>query len=605
VLLEDGARPAYVVTFLAWSLVLLFADQFRRVGHWGPVSVWHGRSRLGVGSAATTRSARRLAAASLGIAAFFPWLLPGFSAGGILQINGSQGARFISIDPIVDIRPQLISNSPVELFTVQSSRAAYWRFLALDQFDGRLWKSSNIQASGSNFIASAFLPSNNRVDTGGSPSALTEVDQRFQFERLTQPWLPAAYDPVAVAIQGAVARYDPEGQFLVAPNGTFQGFTYQVRSQLVAPSPTALDALPPMSGPEVQRYTRLPPDTPRMIYDIAHRLADSAENPYRKTLAIQDYLKSFRYDIRVRPGHGLNDILYFLTSARAGYCEQFAGSMAVMLRALGIPARVAVGFTPGTYDPKEKVYRVTSQNAHAWVEVLFPKYGWLAFEPTPTRNNPVASPYVSAGSIVPGVSSAGCPNPPCSNKPAGKGQGARRGGGNTRRVGIDEGVPRNGLPVGAPFNYRPPPSRLDRWRGFALRILLGVVVLLGLSIPVVKWGRRRVILARARQPRDRILAAYEVLTQQTADLGLGRRTDETPIEYQTRLKRRLPTLDGPLDLLTRLTTEAAYADHAVERAEAEKAFASARRVIREVRRATGRLTRLVGLFRLERYALPR
>jgi transglutaminase-like putative cysteine protease len=545
--------------------------------------------------------------ASLGVAAFFPWLLPGFSAGGILQINGSQGAKFISIDPIVDIRPQLISNSPVELFTVQSDRAAYWRFLALDQFDGRLWKASNLQAAGGNYIANAFLPSNNQVDPQQVGTAQTQVDQRFQFVRLTQPWLPAAYDPVAVSIQGAVARYDPEGQFLVAPNGTYQGFTYQIRSELVAPSPAQLDALPPIAGPEVSRYTKLPADTPRQIFDIAHRLADSAENPYRKVLAIQDYLKAFRYDIRVRPGHGLNDILYFLTNARAGYCEQFAGSMAVLLRALGIPARVAVGFTPGTYDARNKVYRVTSQNAHAWVEVLFPTYGWLAFEPTPTRNNPVASAYVSAGSVAPGTGVIGCsesdPTKCGNNKQRGR-NGARTRG-NTRRVGVDEGVPRTGLPVGGPLDFTPPRSGIGRWRSQALRLLAGILVVLGLSIPVVKWARRRVTLMRAHGPRDRVLAVYDVMTQQAADLGLGRRSDETPLEYGARLKLRVPALDGPLDLLTRLTTEAAYADRAVEPAEADTAFASARRVIRDVRRATGRLTRLVGLFRLERYALPR
>src|SRR2546422_5484974 len=146
-LLEDGAQLIYTIPFLAAALAMLFADGFRRVGHWGPVTVWHGRSKFGVGSVSTTRTARRVAAACLGVAWLFPWVLPGFTSNGILNINGGQNSKFVSIDPIVDIRPALLNTRPVELFTVRSPRAAYWRFLSLDTFDGRLWKSSNLEAS--------------------------------------------------------------------------------------------------------------------------------------------------------------------------------------------------------------------------------------------------------------------------------------------------------------------------------------------------------------------------------------------------------------------------------------------------------------------------
>src|SRR4029077_19255830 len=88
---DDGVRPAYVVLFLASAFGVLFADSLRRVAQWGPVTLWHGRGRLRVGSITTTRAARRVAVACLGIAAFAPWLLPGFRHGGLLQINGQQG----------------------------------------------------------------------------------------------------------------------------------------------------------------------------------------------------------------------------------------------------------------------------------------------------------------------------------------------------------------------------------------------------------------------------------------------------------------------------------------------------------------------------------
>ena len=88
---------------------VLFADSLRRVGQWGPVTLWHGRGRLRFGSVTTTRAARRVAVACLGIAAFAPWLLPGFRHDGLLKINGEQG-QHVSIDPIVDIRPALLSS---------------------------------------------------------------------------------------------------------------------------------------------------------------------------------------------------------------------------------------------------------------------------------------------------------------------------------------------------------------------------------------------------------------------------------------------------------------------------------------------------------------
>jgi transglutaminase-like putative cysteine protease len=609
ILLEDGARPAYVISFLAGSLGLLFADGFRRVGHWGPVSVWHGRSRFGVGSATTTRSARRLAYACLGIAAFFPWVLPGFKAGAILDVHGGQASKFVSIDPIVDIRPALLNTTPIPLFVVRSDRAAYWRFLSLDVFDGRLWKASNLQATDGPLVANG--PVSHDTPSVQNAKSVSYLHQRFVFDRLTQPWLPAAYDPVAVTLQGLVARYDARSQVLFAPNGTFKGFTYDVESRLVVPTPEELDAEPLATGPDVAPFTALPADMPKQIIDIAHRLTDREPTTYGKIIAIQRYLRDFKYDIRAKPGHGVNDILYFLTNSKTGYCEQFSGSMAVLLRALHIPARVAVGFTPGILDPRVGGYRVTTQNAHAWVEAYFPDFGWLAFEPTPTRSNPVANSYVIPP--VPAGGRAGC----SSLDPAQC--GSNNGGGFTPgpkpgeninpkrpRIGRGEDNPITGPNAGNPLDFapaQPPPP--DRWRTLVLEGLLALGVLIVLLIPVAKWGSRRSILMRARSPKDRVLATFDVMSQRAADVGLGRRQDETLGEYQARLRQRVPALDGSFDKLTELTSRAAYSEEGVERDQAERASTWSRAVVREIRKATSVGSRVIGLFRLERFALPR
>ena len=95
----------------------------------------------------------------------------------------------------------------------------------------------------------------------------------------------------------------------------------------------------------------------------------------------------------MRQPKGVNDLLYFLTTSHRGYCEQFAGTMAVLLRALGLPARVAVGFTPGHVPERHPLLRRHHAERAQLGRGGVPGYGWLAFEPTPTRSNPVASLY--------------------------------------------------------------------------------------------------------------------------------------------------------------------------------------------------------------------
>ncbi len=609
VLLEDGFRPPYTIPFLLAALALLFADSFRRVGHWGPVTVWHGRSRFGLGSASTSRTARRVAFLSLGIAAFAPWILPGFHSNGILDVHGNNSESFVSINPIVDIRPALLNTKPIELFRVQTpppnGRPAYWRFLALDRFDGRLWKASDLEAASGPLIASGFLDSNANQPRGLGPPTVTVLHQRFDLERLTQPWLPSAFNPVSITVRGSVVRYDAEGQFLVAPSGTYKGYTYDVDSELVVPTPQDLnlDAVP--TGPEAARYTALPSTMPPQIAAIAHRWTDDQPTMYLKVLAIQNHLLRFRYDIRVKPGHSSSDILRFLTQTKAGYCEQFAGSMAVLLRSLGIPARVAVGFTPGTFDANRNQWVVTSQNAHAWVEVLFPRFGWLPFEPTPTRSNPVATPY-SSYQAAPTGGAPGCADPKnCSlGRTGALGITREPGLDSRRRAGQLEG-PNSGSGAEGRGFLAPPRSAADRWKGRALAGVLLLAVAVGLSIPLSKWARRRFVLARAAGDRDRVLASFRIMTEEAADLGLGRRADETPAEYRARLRVAVPALDGSMDLLTRLTTRAAYSNEDLSPREAEEATASARSVIREIRGEVGPRVRLLGLFRIERFSLPR
>lgn len=136
-----------------------------------------------------------------------------------------------------------------------------------------------------------------------------------------------------------------------------------------------------------QRYLGLPPSVSPRTTELARTITASASDPYESARAIEAYLRSsIVYDESVSAPAADADIVdYVLFERQRGYCEYYASAMAVMLRTLGIPSRVVVGFYPGDYDEVQGGYLYVQRNAHAWVEVFFPGYGWVPFEPTSSR----------------------------------------------------------------------------------------------------------------------------------------------------------------------------------------------------------------------------
>ena len=131
----------------------------------------------------------------------------------------------------------------------------------------------------------------------------------------------------------------------------------------------------------------MPADIPAEVIEQAFAVTAGATTPYDKALALQNWFRNeFTYDLNVQSGHSDDAILSFLR-IRRGYCEQFAGTFGVMARAIGLPSRVAVGFTKGELK-RDGLYHVYGRNAHAWPEVWFDGVGWVLFEPTPGRGAP-------------------------------------------------------------------------------------------------------------------------------------------------------------------------------------------------------------------------
>lgn len=611
IILQEGARPFYVLVFLASAIAVLFADGLRRVRQWGPITAWQGRHRLRFGTTTSLRGARWVAAVSLAIAVFIPGILPGYQATGLVHVRGDPTTAHVSIDPIVQIRASLLLSQPIPLFTVRTNEAAYWRFLTLDRFNGKAWDSSNRDAVGGRQVIAGPVEPEVEVN---APARTRFLTQHYEFLRLRQLWLPAASEPIEYR-GPRPARYNPDSGALVVPGGASTEFSYDVKSREVVPTEKDLDAIASLDASAPGRYTDLPRGMPHLaeVTQVARQLTRGAQTPYRKVLAIQNYLRNpryFTYREDVPAGQAADDVLEFLTVTRAGYCEQFAGTMAVLLRTLGIPARVAVGFTPGIVQGrqgKSAVYRVTSNQAHAWVEVLFPNFGWLPFEPTPTRFNAAAAPY--AFPLPPSTGSGGATPRKFCQRPVG-GRPYAEPGLTCANVRSGQTRPPEAIPTfgGEPRGTTPGPTSTPQGRGARTLIWLGIlalVVLILVAIPAVKASRRRVLLARANTPGERVLAAFGVLAEQATDVGLGRKPAETLREYRSRLASSVQGLDGALEDLSSLAGRAAYSDRSLSNEEAERARSSARTVARMIRRSVGVEKRVAGWFRVERRFLLR
>ncbi|MDH7486256.1 MAG: transglutaminase domain-containing protein [Anaerolineae bacterium] len=155
-----------------------------------------------------------------------------------------------------------------------------------------------------------------------------------------------------------------------------------------------------------ERYLQLPEELPQRVRDLAQTITAQYKNPYDKATALERYLREMPYNDKIAPPPPDRDAVdYFLFGVREGYCDYYASAMVTMARAVGIPARLAAGYSRGEYQKESGVYRVRERNAHAWVEVFFPRYGWVEFEPTANEPQIVRAPR------PPGADSSGPSRP--------------------------------------------------------------------------------------------------------------------------------------------------------------------------------------------------
>ncbi|MFP5321994.1 MAG: transglutaminaseTgpA domain-containing protein, partial [Acidimicrobiia bacterium] len=373
----------------AWIAVVLGFVLVRRADRVGRTSTWVGDHRTR-GPRALVLLGLALALAASVVAAVVGPRLPGAEADAVVSLtdlgDDDPGTR-VTVSPLVDIRSRLVQQAAVEVFTVRSPQRAYWRLTSLETFDGAIWKSNGSYGEASGDLDDGVPVAADRI----------EFDQQFQISALSQIWLPAAYEPQAVQVPQPV-RYDEVSGTLIVDTDvpTSDGTAYAVRSALPQHQPDALAGASTLVPAELAAtYLQLPEGFSPEVRALAQEVTAGATSPYDAARRLQDFFRDgFTYDIAVDLDHDIGDLESFLFEVRAGYCEQFAGAYAAMARSLGLPARVAVGFTPGIQDPADpELFRVRGEHAHAWPEVFLGEYGWVAFEPTPGRGAPFAEQY--------------------------------------------------------------------------------------------------------------------------------------------------------------------------------------------------------------------
>ena len=302
---------------------------------------------------------------------------------------------------------------PARRTTVLRIRAArsalYWRASTLDLFTADRWFENlypvAISRPAGRLPADPLLPD-------GAADADSWVKQEVEVVRLDDDRLIGAGQPMRVEGTALSRVFVLSGGVMRAPDGVDAGDRYTIWGYVPRPLPRELLASRPEYPQAASRYLAfdravlpafglpgrevvvrrvfsddryLAVRAYRPLWEEATRIAAGAGSPYEATLAVERWLREtggFRYEERppAGPGPALVD---FVTRHRSGYCQHFAGTMALMLRLLGVPARVAVGFTSGRW--KDGVWDVADQDAHAWVEAWFQGYGWVTFDPTPGR----------------------------------------------------------------------------------------------------------------------------------------------------------------------------------------------------------------------------
>jgi transglutaminase-like putative cysteine protease len=317
---------------------------------------------------------------------FHRWLHDMFSPAQTTQTQGSSNASHTSAEPRTGIWPRqhLLGSGPELAETpVMSVRTPgvppapfYWQAGSYDEYTGQGWVQN--PAPPAQIEMRTLWP-----DSLNPPPHYALLRQSYRLEAPTRQ-IYAVGRPVRLTLPADGEWSDPWGADLIQVRAVTAQAAYEAVSWVPTATPDELRAAS-ANYPDwaVDAYLALPEELPGRVGDLAQEVTADAPTVYDQALALQSYLRGYEYTLDLPAPPTDRDVVdYFLFDLQRGYCDYYATAMVVMARSLGIPARLAVGYATGEYDPELEAYQVVQANAHSWAEIYFPEYGWIRFEPT-------------------------------------------------------------------------------------------------------------------------------------------------------------------------------------------------------------------------------
>lgn len=493
-----------------------------------------------------------------------PTATPTYYAGSLLNLGG----------------PVNLSDTPVMTVYAPPGYRYYWRAKVFDSYrSGTWWTPADARLS-SDF--GQLRPEEDEVYR-----LRQSIQQRFQVNIPATRLLYAAPQPIAFSSQPVF--YDavfnaPAGEdyatitLVNARTAITQGESYGVTSSISIADEASL-RLAGTAYPQWvrDRYLQLPGSITDRTRQLAQDIASGHDTPYDIARAVEAYLReNITYETQINaPPDGAEPVDYLLFESREGYCTYYASAMAVLLRSLGVPARVSAGFAQGTLDPAINAYVVAESDAHTWVEVYFPGYGWLEFEPTSSRDPIVREEQFNLDDLanledqpLAPDAQAGQPTP------------------TPRPTSIPPGSANTIPPVPeAPHrSFSLPP--LLRWLGFL--ILFGGIAVGGVWL----WMERRGLHGLSEIGR-----AYAQLNIFAPLVGVIFKPGDTPYERGAAYQRTLPDAAPEVDRIVDLHVQEQYTPGRVSLLGRYESYQTAREAWSRLR---GLLLRSVVLRRLAR-----
>ena len=294
---------------------------------------------------------------------------------------------------------------------IRSDRARYEQGLVFDHYDHDGWTNTRFnqfQNNGSDFSTLTGLQETSRDrDRHQIAEDVTAV-------RPAGALLFAPPQPLGASVRLKGDGFgDLRATSVIQPNQSYTSAALE--SQATAESLAAANG--PIPADITQAFLQLPGDLPARIKQLAQDQTATKQTPFQKAEALEAFVRTYPFDTETPPlPAGRDGVDWFLFDEKRGYSDYDSSAMAVMLRALGIPARVVAGYSPGQLDPSDGLYHITEKDTHTWTQAYFSGYGWIDFEPSPD-NPPFPRAHNPRDQATPSPQSAGSPSPSPNNSP--------------------------------------------------------------------------------------------------------------------------------------------------------------------------------------------